>query len=174
MYNPTQTKDLQAKTSEWFSSTNATNIDEIVKSNVEDLRNILRFHEYRYYVQNDPLISDFEYDTLYKLLEKIEGANPDLITADSPTQRVGKGLIKDFPKMQHIVPMLSLQNSYNADDLMDFDRKARELSGLAEIEYCVEPKFDGASISLIYEHDLLLRGVTRGDGEVGDEGKCCG
>ena len=169
MYNSEQTKALQQHTSEWLSAEKEDNIDEKVNNNVEALRNILRFHEYRYYVQNDPLISDFEYDTLYKLLEKFEAVNPDLITVDSPTQRVGKGLIKDFPKMQHIVPMLSLQNSYNADDLLDFDRKARELSGLAEIEYCVEPKFDGASISLIYEHDLLLRGVTRGDGEVGDE-----
>ncbi|HNK27756.1 MAG TPA: NAD-dependent DNA ligase LigA, partial [Ferruginibacter sp.] len=91
------------------------------------------------------------------------------VTPDSPTQRVGKGLIKDFPKVQHLVPMLSLDNSYNADDLLDFDRKARELSGLDSIEYCVEPKFDGASISLIYEHDLLSRGATRGDGEIGDE-----
>jgi len=78
-------------------------------------------------------------------------------------------LIKDFPKVQHLVPMLSLENSYNADDLNDFDRKARELSGLDTIEYCVEPKFDGASISLIYDHDLLARGVTRGDGVTGDE-----
>ena len=138
-------------------------------SDIEKLRNILRFHEYRYYVQNDPLISDFEYDTLYKQLEKIENENPGLVSADSPTQRVGKGLIKDFPKVQHLVPMLSLENSYNADDLIDFDRKAKELSGLDEIEYCVEPKFDGASISLIYENDLLTRGSTRGDGVVGDE-----
>ena len=138
-------------------------------SDIENLRNILRFHEYRYYVQNDPLISDFEYDTLYKQLEKIENENPGLVSADSPTQRVGKGLIKDFPKVQHLVPMLSLENSYNADDLIDFDRKAKELSGLDEIEYCVEPKFDGASISLIYENDLLTRGSTRGDGVVGDE-----
>ena len=138
-------------------------------SDIENLRSILRFHEYRYYVQNDPLISDFEYDTLYKQLEKIENENPGLVSADSPTQRVGKGLIKDFPKVQHLVPMLSLENSYNADDLIDFDRKAKELSGLDEIEYCVEPKFDGASISLIYENDLLTRGSTRGDGVVGDE-----
>lgn len=136
---------------------------------VETLRDLLRFHEYRYYVQNDPLISDFEYDTLYKQLEQYEKEHPGSVTPDSPTQRVGKGLIKDFPKVQHLVPMLSLDNSYNADDLLDFDRKARELSGLDSIEYCVEPKFDGASISLIYEHDLLSRGATRGDGEIGDE-----
>ena len=102
-------------------------------------------------------------------MEKFEKENPDAVTPDSPTQRVGKGLIKDFPKTQHLVPMLSLENSYNADDLLDFDRKAKELSGLDTIEYCVEPKFDGASISLVYENDLFVRGVTRGDGEVGDE-----
>jgi len=169
MYNSTQTKDLQKITGGWLSAVNAADITERIKNNIEGLRNILRFHEYRYYVQNDPLISDFEYDTLYKLLEKFEHDNPAVVTADSPTQRVGKGLIKDFPKTQHLVPMLSLENSYNADDLQDFDRKARELSGLAEIEYCVEPKFDGASISLVYENDLFTRGVTRGDGEVGDE-----
>lgn len=169
MYNNEQTKALQKQTSEWLSTVNATNVSTIVKDNIEGLRNCLRFHEYRYYVQNDPLISDFEYDTLYKLLEKFEKENPEAITPDSPTQRVGKGLIKDFPKTQHLVPMLSLDNSYNADDLLDFDRKARELSGLDKIEYCVEPKFDGASISLVYEHDMLSRGVTRGDGEVGDE-----
>ena len=169
MYNNEQTKALQQHTSEWLSAVKNESISETVKSKTEDLRNCLRFHEYRYYVQNNPLISDFEYDTLYKLLEHFEKENPDEITADSPTQRVGKGLIKDFPKTQHLVPMLSLENSYNADDLLDFDRKARELSELEEIEYCVEPKFDGASISLVYEHDMLVRGVTRGDGEVGDE-----
>ena len=169
MYNNEQTKALQEHTALWLASLNDENISEKVNSKTEDLRNCLRFHEYRYYVQNDPLISDFEYDTLYKLLEKFEKENPGAITPDSPTQRVGKGLIKDFPKTPHLVPMLSLENSYNATDLLDFDRKARELSGLDEIEYCVEPKFDGASISLVYEHDILNRGVTRGDGEVGDE-----
>jgi len=169
MYDSKQTKELQRKTQEWLSTINAANIQAILKSNLEDLRDCLRFHEYRYYVQNDPLVSDFEYDSLYKLLEKFEKENPGSITKDSPTQRVGKGLIKDFPKVQHLVPMLSLDNSYNADDLLDFDRKARELSGLAIIEYCVEPKFDGASISVIYENDLLSRGATRGDGEVGDD-----
>jgi DNA ligase (NAD+) len=114
-------------------------------------------------------VSDFEYDQLYKELEKMEAANPELVTADSPTQRVARGLTKEFPTVQHLVPMLSLENSYNADDLIDWDRKAQELTGTSKIEYCVEPKFDGASISLIYEQDMLIRGATRGDGVEGDD-----
>ena len=165
MYDPRQTKELQALTTEL----NKGRDHDIPRKEIGSLRDVLRFHEYRYYVQNDPLISDAEYDALYKQLEKIENAHPELVSIDSPTQRVGKGLIKDFPKVQHLVPMLSLANSYNAEDLIDFDRKAKELSGLDEIEYCVEPKFDGASISLIYENNQLIRGVTRGDGVVGDE-----
>lgn len=142
---------------------------EISVKEIELLRALLRFHEHRYYILNDPLIADGEYDKLYKLLEKIEQEHPGLITADSPTQRVAKGLTKDFPAAPHLVPMLSLDNSYNSDDLIDFDRKAKELSGLSAIEYCVEPKFDGGSISVIYENDLLVRGATRGDGVEGDE-----
>ncbi len=164
MYNDSQTKKLQELTGAFLTSP-----VKDLKTEIENLKSVLRFHEYRYYVQNDPLISDFEYDTLYKKLEKFEQENPGAVTKDSPTQRVGAGLVKDFPKVQHLVPMLSLENSYNADDLNDFDRKARELSGLDSIEYCVEPKFDGASISLIYENDLFTRGATRGDGSVGDE-----
>ncbi len=133
------------------------------------LRQVLVFHEYRYYILNDPLITDPEYDSLFKWLEKLESAHPDHITPDSPTHRVAKGLTKNFPAVHHLVPMLSLENSYNADDLVDWDRKARELTGLASLEYCVEPKFDGASISLIYENDLLVRGATRGDGVEGDD-----
>ena len=169
MYSTAQTNELQKTTVEWLSSINAANINEIAVANIENLKDAIRFHEYRYYVQNDPFISDFEYDSLYKLLEKIEKENPKLITIDSPTQRVGVGLIKDFPKVDHLVPMLSLENSYNAEDLLDWDRKARELSKLDMVEYCVEPKFDGASISLIYENDLLSRAATRGDGVTGDE-----
>ena len=172
MYNPAQTKNLLFTTQRWLVANDSNNFAE----NIEELRNVLRFHEYRYYIMTDPLISDFEYDRLYKLLEKFEKENPSVVTIDSPTQRVGIGLIKDlsagqagFPKTQHLVPMLSLENSYNADDLQAWDRKARELSGLDEVEYCAEPKFDGASISLIYENDLLLRGITRGDGETGDD-----
>ncbi|NBR37518.1 MAG: DNA ligase (NAD(+)) LigA, partial [Chitinophagales bacterium] len=130
---------------------------------------VLRFHEYRYYVLNDPLLSDFEYDQLFKSLEKLERQHPLLVTPDSPTQRVAKDLTRDFPTVQHLVPMLSLDNSYNADDLIDFDRRVKELTGLTSVEYCVEPKFDGSSISLIYKNDLLARAATRGDGLQGDE-----
>lgn len=164
MYNIEQTKALQQLTANFLKSSNIN-----LQPEIENLKSVLRFHEYRYYVQNDPLISDFEYDSLYKQLEKYEQEHPESITPDSPTQRVGAALVKDFPKVQHLVPMLSLENSYNADDLLDWDRKCRELSGLDVVEYSVEPKFDGASISLIYENDLLTRGATRGDGVVGDE-----
>ena len=159
-----RTKELHQQTSEWLS-----NLDSIQLSAIELLRDILRWHEYRYYVQNDPLISDAEYDSLFKILQNFEQQNPAIITPDSPTQRVGVGLTNDFAKVEHLVPMLSLENSYNADDLIDWDRKARELSTLETLEYCVEPKFDGASISLIYENNLLTRSATRGDGTVGDE-----
>ena len=136
MYDKEQTKNLQQKTTDWLLTINKESAATVSLQSIEDLRAILRFHEYRYYVQNDPLIGDTEYDVLYKLLEKIEKENPSFITADSPTQRVGKGLVSSFPKVQHLVPMLSLENSYNEADLVDWDRKAKELSGLAEIEYC--------------------------------------
>lgn len=169
MYSKDQTKSLQKSTTEWLSSLNAANFEKFAAVNINSLREVLRFHEYRYYILNDPLLADYEYDQLYKALEKMEQENPTLITTDSPTQRVAKGLTKDFPTAQHLVPMLSLDNSYNSDDLIDFDRKAKELTGLTTIEYCVEPKFDGGSISLIYENDMLVRGATRGDGVEGDE-----
>jgi len=166
MYSPEQTKNSQAATNELLKLIQTVHIP---LEKIDELRELLRFHEHRYYVLNDPLIADFEYDQLYKALEKLELAHPDRISADSPTQRVARGLTKDFPTVQHLVPMLSLDNSYDAEDLQDFDRKARELTGLDQIEYCVEPKFDGASISLIFENDLLVRGATRGDGVEGDE-----
>lgn len=169
MYQPNEIKILQSQSHNWLSYiSNTGNIKE-VPGTPEDLRRVLRFHENRYYVMNDPLLSDFEYDLLFKYLEKWEKADPAIITKDSPTQRVGSGLIKDFPKRQHLVPMLSLENSYNAEDLLDWDRKARELSKRDDIEYCVEPKFDGASISVVYDHDQLSWGLTRGDGETGDD-----
>lgn len=166
MYSKETIRELQKLTNELIKK---QSFEAISKKDTEALRDVLRFHEHRYYILNDPLISDYEYDQLYKALEKIEKENPSLKTADSPTQRVAKGLTRDFPTVQHLVPMLSLDNSYNSDDLIDFDRKARELSKVDKIEYCVEPKFDGGSISIIYENDMLVRGATRGDGVEGDE-----
>ncbi len=143
--------------------------DAFIKENIEVLRDVIRFNERRYYVMNDPLIADFEFDTLYNLLKKTEESYPALITTDSPTQRVGPGFTKQFNTVQHLVPMLSLDNSYNASDLIEWDRKARELSGMDTLNYCVEPKFDGASISIIYENDQYVRGATRGDGIAGED-----
>jgi DNA ligase (NAD+) len=166
MYSADQTVSLQKLSDKLLKESSHQSVKP---AEIESLRKVLRFHEYRYYILNDPLISDYEYDQLFKALEKLEANDPAIITKDSPTQRIAKGLTKDFPTVQHLVPMLSLENSYNEADLLDWDRKARELSGLAKIEYCVEPKFDGASISLIYENDLLTRAATRGDGVAGDE-----
>lgn len=143
--------------------------NKIAINEIESLREVLRYHENKYYVTSTPEISDFEYDQLFKALEALENKNPSFITKDSPTQRVATGLIKEFITVQHLVPMLSLENSYNAEDLLDWDRKCKELSGKDTIEYCIEPKFDGASISLLYENDALVRAATRGNGVEGDD-----
>lgn len=161
MYTPAQSKHMLQLTGAWIAGKS--------EGDVEELRDLLRFHEHRYYVLSEPLVSDFEYDMLYKKLEKIEAEDPESITSDSPTQRVAPGLTSNFPKRAHLVPMLSLENSYDEADLRDWDRKAKELSGLELISYCVEPKFDGASVSLLYERNMLVAGTTRGDGEVGDD-----
>ena len=159
MYSKEQTQKLQAVTKKLIKEPGSIN----------DLREVLRFHEYRYYILNEPLISDFEYDKLYKALEKIESETPELITPDSPTQRVGNSLNKEFVTVPHLVAMLSLENSYNADDLIEWDKRAKKLVNANTIEYSAEPKYDGASISLIYENDILVRGATRGDGVAGDD-----
>jgi DNA ligase (NAD+) len=166
MYNPEQTRHLQQLTDRLAQHVNE---EAFLFRHLDQLKEVLKFHEYRYYILSEPLISDYEYDILYKALEKTEAAHPDSVTPDSPTQRVATGLTPGFPTVQHLVPMLSLENSYNEDDLADWDRRARELSGLNELEYCVEPKFDGASISLVYENDLYVRGATRGDGVEGED-----
>jgi DNA ligase (NAD+) len=166
MYTPGQTRELQEETRSWLAS----DFDAArTLQGVERLREVLRFHEHRYYVLNDPLISDGEYDRLFSWLARTEQAHPGIVVPDSPTQRVARGLSSTFQTVQHLVPMLSLENSYAEADLLDWDRKVRELSGLEAVDYCVEPKFDGASISLVYEDDLLVRGATRGDGVEGED-----
>ncbi len=166
MYSSDQTRQLQDLSKSLLHRVTQKSLN---RKDLVSLRQVLVFHEYRYYILNDPLLSDPEYDVLYKALEKLESEYPDAITPDSPTRRVARELTKNFPTVHHLVPMLSLENSYHAEDLADWDRKAREMTALDIIEYCVEPKFDGASISLVYENDLLVRGATRGDGVEGDE-----
>ncbi len=143
---------------------------ESVEKRIQKLREEINKHDYHYYVLAQPLISDEEYDRLYKELEKLEAENPHLITPDSPTQRVGKDLTKEFKPVNHLVPMLSLANTYDEQDVLDFDRRVRE--GLPEgekIEYVVEYKIDGASVSLRYIDGKLFTAATRGDGTVGEE-----
>jgi DNA ligase (NAD+) len=161
MYNKEQIQELQAVTQDFLKNPHHIELTA--------LKQVLQFHEYQYYVVANPFISDFEYDRLFQQLLQIEAAHPDLISADSPSQRVGNSLNQQFETLPHLVPMLSLENSYDADDLNDFDRKAKEGAQLDNINYCVEPKFDGASISLVYENDMLVRACTRGDGVAGEE-----
>ncbi|HRP90435.1 MAG TPA: NAD-dependent DNA ligase LigA [Edaphocola sp.] len=143
--------------------------ETIDSATLSSLKGIINFLDHQYYVKDNPMLADQEYDYLFHLLKNIENKYPELITPDSPTQRIAKGLSSSFKTVAHMVPMLSLENSYNADDLKEWDRKCKELTGLKNIEYTVEPKYDGAGISLIYENNNLLRATTRGDGVQGDD-----
>ena len=144
--------------------------DEVSVAELPILRKLLRFHEWKYYVKDDPIISDYEYDMLFKVLERLETTHPELVTPDSPTQRVGSDLSSDFQTVTHLSPMLSLENSYNAEDLNDFEKQVRKLTGEeGAITYVVEPKFDGSTVTLIYENNYLVRGATRGNGQQGDD-----
>src|SRR5260221_3605656 len=139
------------------------------KKEVEDLREKLRYHEYRYHVLDDPEISDAAYDKVLVKLKVLEAAHPEMVTADSPTARVGAAPREGFQSVRHTKPMLSLDNAFSFDALRDFDRRVREGIGREEIEYIAEHKFDGLSISLLYEDGVLVRGVTRGDGTTGED-----
>lgn len=136
---------------------------------IEQLREVINYADWKYYVQSEPVLADVEYDVLFKKLKHLEEKYPEQVTADSPTQRVAIGLSEKFPSVSHLVPMLSLDNTYNADDLRDWDRRCKELAKTDVIEYCVEPKYDGASVSIIYENGKLVRGATRGDGVMGED-----
>ncbi len=140
-----------------------------VKKEMEELREKLRHHEYRYYVLDEPEISDAAYDRLMNRLKELEGAHPELVTPDSPTVRVGGAPREGFSTVRHARPMLSLDNAFSYDALRDWDRRVREESGHEKIEYVAEHKFDGLSVSLQYEDGVLARGVTRGDGTTGED-----
>jgi len=170
MYSTDQIQDFKKLTDKILKHINdgANDVNEAAQE-VIDLRDVINFHDHMYYVQSEAIITDFEYDKLFKRLKSIEDHFPALASEDSPTNRIARGLTKEFPTVEHIVPMLSLDNSYNEEDLVDFDSKVKDLSGLENINYTVEPKFDGGSISLVYENDRLIRGATRGDGIMGEE-----
>ena len=143
-------------------------------SQIHALRELLRHHEYQYYVLDSPSISDAEYDTLMNQLKALEAEHPELLTQDSPSQRVGGRPAEGFSKVAHSRPMLSLDNAYNEEELRDWDRRVRELAGNLPVLYIAELKLDGLSLALHYEVDAqgnatLLRGLTRGDGSIGED-----
>lgn len=137
------------------------------KDKIDQLRALLNEQNYRYYVLNDPLMSDFEYDKLMRELQDLEQANPQYADPNSPTQRVGSDRANQFASVTHRFPMQSLSNTYSREEVTDFDTRIRKEVG--EVEYVCELKFDGTSISLLYEHGQLVRAATRGDGTVGDD-----
>ncbi|MGE5432667.1 MAG: NAD-dependent DNA ligase LigA [Syntrophomonadaceae bacterium] len=145
-------------------------MSNIAQKRIEELIELIREHDYKYYVLAEPSISDYDYDMLVKELQRLEEEYPDLISPDSPTQRVGKDLTKEFKPVTHIVPMLSLANTYSEKELLDFDRRVKEgLPRSESVEYVVEMKIDGVSVSLRYENDVLVTAATRGDGTIGEE-----
>src|SRR5271155_1333062 len=136
---------------------------------IEKLREKIRKHEYLYYVVDDPEITDAEFDRLMNQLKKLEAENPKLVTADSPTQRIGGAPREGFQTVVHRTPMVSLDNAFSFEELANFDRRVRQATGREKIEYTTEHKFDGLSMSLLYENGSLVAGVTRGDGRTGED-----
>ncbi len=144
-------------------------IPEEVKEKIEKLRSELRRHSYLYYVLERPEITDYEFDHMYRALVDLEKEYPELVTPDSPTQRVGAKASEDFQKVRFRKPMLSLTNAFSADELRDFDRRVKTGLGEEKVEYITELKIDGLSMNLIYENGSLTQGLTRGDGRVGED-----
>ncbi|HHL39788.1 MAG TPA: NAD-dependent DNA ligase LigA [Deltaproteobacteria bacterium] len=144
--------------------------DEAARREIEELRRRIEYHNYRYYVLDSPVVSDAEYDRLMRRLEELEAAHPELVTADSPTQRVGAAPVEEFGTVEHGVPMLSLANAFDEDEVRAFDSRVRKLVGTeGEIEYVGEPKLDGLAVELVYEGGVFVTGSTRGDGYRGED-----
>ena len=165
MYSEEQQHHLNQLTEQLVKHTG----HQSAKQKTEELRQVINYHDWRYYALSQPVILDVDYDKLFKELKDLEKEHPELISADSPTQRVARGLTDDFKQVSHLVSMLSLDNSYNAEDVLAFDKSVKKLTGAEQVAYCVEPKFDGSSIALVYENDMLIRAATRGDGAVGED-----
>jgi DNA ligase (NAD+) len=140
-----------------------------IAKQLEKLREDIRRHEYLYYVLDEPEISDVKFDRMMKELQQLEAAHPELVMPDSPTQRVGGAPRKGVETRQHLPPMMSLDNTYSMEEMEEFDRRVRELAGRERIDYVTEHKFDGLSMSLVYEGGVFARGVTRGDGTTGED-----
>ncbi len=167
MYDEIQSQHLLQLTDDLIEKIeDSRSIDQVY---IDQLISVLVYHEWRYYVNSDPVITDYDYDRLFKKLQQIELDHPNFNFAASPTKRVAKGLNDSFPTVRHLIPMMSLENSYNAEDLFDFDKKAEQNLEEDNIIYAVEPKFDGSSIALVYENDRFVRAATRGYGIEGDD-----
>lgn len=138
-------------------------------SRIAQLRAEIEQHNLRYYVQDDPTIPDAEYDKLFRELQTLEAQHPELASPTSPTQRVGGAPLKTFSEVQHRTPMLSLNNAFSEAEVRAFDTRIREALGVAEVEYAVEPKFDGLAITLSYQESVFVQGATRGDGSIGED-----
>ncbi|MEJ2417929.1 MAG: NAD-dependent DNA ligase LigA, partial [Exilibacterium sp.] len=137
---------------------------------INSLKEQLNYHNYRYYVLDAPEIPDAEYDRLMRRLQKLEALHPDLVTADSPSQRVGAEPLPAFTQVQHELPMLSLENAFDEEEMRDFNRRICDrLKDHSDIEYACEPKLDGIAVSLLYRDGELVRGATRGDGTTGED-----
>lgn len=143
--------------------------DHDILQTLKELRSTLDEHNYRYYILDDPTVSDAEYDKLFKRLQTLEQQYPQYITPDSPTQRIGVTPLKVFNQLQHDVPMLSLENAMTTDDIIDFDRRVRERLDVTIVEYCCEPKIDGTAVSIRYKNGVLIQAATRGDGLTGED-----
>ncbi|MDO8464031.1 MAG: NAD-dependent DNA ligase LigA [Gallionella sp.] len=140
-----------------------------IAAHIAQLRTEIERHNYRYYALDDPSIPDAEYDKLFRELQTLEAQHPELLSADSPTQRVGSKPLKFFAEVQHRTPMLSLNNAFSDEEVRAFDTRIREALGIPEVEYAVEPKFDGLAVTLCYRDGVFVQGATRGDGNTGED-----
>ena len=142
---------------------------DAIKQRIDELRRHLDYHNYRYYVLDDSIISDTEYDRLMRELQDLEEQHPEFLTPNSPTQRVGAKPLDQFPTVVHTIPMLSLQDKMTPEAVAEFDRRVRDDLGIAEVDYVIEVKIDGLAVELVYENGEFVLGSTRGDGFTGED-----
>lgn len=144
-------------------------MEKKVKERIDELVSLLNYYNYMYYVENNPVITDYEYDKLYRELVELEKKHPEYRRGDSPTLRVGGQPLKEFVTVSHKIPMLSMDNTYSEEELIEFDRRIKKTAGVKDVDYVVELKYDGVAVSLIYENGVFIRGASRGDGWQGDD-----